>query len=79
MRRRKQQPDSDSERRVAVSVDANSQELVVAGSEGDVEQVAGELEYVRLTCLPIASLALQAILGDRHYTKKLFRRPAFDE
>jgi len=45
MRRRKQQLDSGSERRVAVSVDADSQELIIAGPEGDVEQVAGELEY----------------------------------
>ena len=79
MRRRKQQLDRGSERRVAVSVDADSQELVIAGPEGDVEQVVGELEYVRLTCPSISSLALQAILGDRHYTKKLFWRPAFDE
>lgn len=48
MRRRKQQPDVDnsSERGVVVSVDADAQELVVGGAEGDVEQVAGELEYV---------------------------------
>lgn len=50
MRRRKQPSEIDSggsDRRVVVSLDTNTQELIVGGAEGDVDQVAGELEYVR--------------------------------
>jgi len=78
MRRRKQQPDSGFERRVVVSVDADPQQLVVAGSEGDMEQAAGEFEYVRSASSDLSpALHVQAILVLGII--QLFWRPAFDE
>ena len=81
MRRRKQQSNADngSERRVAISVDTDAQELVVAGSENDVEQVAGELEYVRSTRPQAFRSDLCVVPGYRHYTREPFWRPAYNK
>lgn len=83
MRRRRQPSDLDSgsERRVVVSVDANTQELVVGGAEGDVDQVAGELEYVS-TAYSIDDILSLTHLIAGHWNcarKLLWRSTAYEQ